>query len=169
MEIFFIGLIVVALMVYASTKMKKFTAGAFEPETIDAEDFSLVKPEGFLHVIGVESKFAFYAYSKEFGTSDDSEEVRRAEIFIKVFADKTAKQIYDGIKNVPENILLNEEKSDLIKVKKTINEIEVLEFYKITENENSTKIYELKVSVLKDFEEDYQNRIDEIFESFRVK
>lgn len=169
MEIFFVGLIIVALMVYASTKMKKFTASAFEAETIDAEDFSLVKPEGFLHVISGESKFEFYAYSKEFGKDDATEEMRCAEIFIKVFANQSIKQIRAGIKNAPENILLNEEKSGLIKVEKTISEIEVLEFYKIAETENSTKVYELKISVLKEFVEDYQARIDETFASFSLK
>ena len=167
MEIFFIGIIIVALMVYASTKLKKFTARAFEREEIDAPNFSLIKPEGFLHVLNDESKFAFYAYSKEFGKGE-AEEMRQAEIFIKSYADKSFAEVCDGIKTGAENIVTfsDAEKICLIETEKMVEETDVSEIYKIIE---SGKVYELKISVLTDFKEDYQERIDEILESFRVK
>ena len=41
MEIFIVGVAVVALMVYVSTKIKRSAAAAFEREEIEEEDFSL--------------------------------------------------------------------------------------------------------------------------------
>ncbi len=167
MEILIIGIIIVALMVYASTKMKKFTASAFEPETIETDGFSLVKPEGFLHVVGDESGFAFYAYSKEFGKTD-AEEMRQAEIFISKFSDKTLSEVCDGIKTDAGKIVSFSEAENacLIETEKTVREIEVSEIYKIVE---SAKVYQLKISVLKDFKDDYAERIETILDSFRVK
>ena len=66
-----LGLILVALMVWASTKIKKTAADAFEPEFIETDAYSLQKPEGFLHVIGDETH-EFMAYSKDFGKGDES-------------------------------------------------------------------------------------------------
>lgn len=166
MEIFIIGLIIVALMVYASTKIKRSAASAFEQETIETDEFSLVKPEGFLHVINDESKSGFYAYSKEFG-ADDAEEMRQAEIFIKSYSDKSFEEVCREIKS-SENIVSvsDAEKICSIEIEKTIKETAVSEIYKAVEN---GKVYELKISVLKDFQEDYQERIDNILESFHVK
>lgn len=169
MEILIIGVIIVALMVYASTKIKKFSANAFERETVEMEEFSLVKPEGFLHVIDDESEFAFYAYSKEFGNAD-AEEIRRAEIFIKSFSGKTAKQICKGIKTQAGKIVYEEFSDDgkicLLDVEKTVRKIEVCEFYKLIEK---GKVFQIKIKVLKDFQDEYKERIETIFDSFRVK
>src|SRR5687767_8261126 len=49
MELLIPGLILVALMVYASTRIKRTAAAAFDRETVDTEDFIIQKPEGFLH------------------------------------------------------------------------------------------------------------------------
>ena len=73
MEILIPGLILVALMIYASTKIKKSAAQAFEPELIETDAFILKKPAGFLTVIGGDPKLAFESYSKEFGTGEASE------------------------------------------------------------------------------------------------
>lgn len=173
MEIFIVGVIIVALMVYVSTRIKRSAAGAFEQETIETDEFKFVKSEGFLNPLNDESKFAFYAYSKEFGKEEAEEELRQAEIFIKAFADKTFAEVCTGIKNASENIV-SEELSDAQKIclfesENTVEDIAVSEFYKIAESENTQKIYELKISVLNNFKEDYQERVDEMLESFRVK
>ncbi len=167
MEILIVGIIIVALMVYASTKLKKYTAAQFEREEIDAENFSLVKPEGFLHVLNDESKNDFYAYSKEFGKAE-AEDVRQAEIFIESFSDKTFAEVCDGIKTDAENILSFSEKGKtcLIETEKTVDEVSITEIYKIVEND---KIYQLKIEVLENFRSDYKERIETILGSFRVK
>ena len=84
MEILIPGLILVALMIYASTKIKRTAAQAYELETIETEDFVIQKPAGLLAVIGGDPKFAFEAYSKEFGSGSASD-VRKVTANITVF------------------------------------------------------------------------------------
>jgi hypothetical protein len=81
MELLIPGLALVALMVWASTRIKKNAAAAFDAETVETDEFTIRKPEGFLHVLNDESGLAFRSYSKEFGKIGDRE-VRRATIEI---------------------------------------------------------------------------------------
>jgi hypothetical protein len=66
MELLIPGLILVALMVYASTRIKRSAAEAFEPETVETDDFVIQKPEGFLHNLNAGRDVLFEAYSKDF-------------------------------------------------------------------------------------------------------
>ena len=71
MELLIPGLILVALMVYASTRIKKTAAAAFDPETIETGEFVIQKPEGFLHNLNGDPKYIFEAYSKEYSKTND--------------------------------------------------------------------------------------------------
>ena len=82
MELLIPGLILVALMAWASTRIKRNAAAAYDPETIVTDEFSIRKPEGFLHVLNDDSGMAFRSYSKEFGKIGDKE-VRRATLEIE--------------------------------------------------------------------------------------
>jgi hypothetical protein len=77
MEIFIIGLILVALMVWASTKIKRSAAQAFDAEEVHGDGFMLNKPEGFLNRVYEKNDMLFDAYSKDFGTEAD-ENIRAA-------------------------------------------------------------------------------------------
>lgn len=66
MELLIPGLVLVALMVYASTRIKRSAARAFEAEHVERPDFVIEKPEGFLHKVNTSDK-DFEAYSKEYG------------------------------------------------------------------------------------------------------
>src|SRR3954462_6162642 len=68
MELLIPGLILVALMVWASTKIKRKAADAFSAEHIEGDGFTLEKPDGFLSKSYVEGAHLFDAYSKEYGT-----------------------------------------------------------------------------------------------------
>ena len=59
MEILIIGGVVVLIMVFISTQIKKRAALAFEPETIDTEEFRLLKPNGFLYPLREDSVYLF--------------------------------------------------------------------------------------------------------------
>ena len=73
MEILIPGLILVALMVWASTRIKRNAAKAFEAEHIEGVGFELEKPGGFLNRIDARDGYLFDAYSKEFGTGSAAE------------------------------------------------------------------------------------------------
>jgi hypothetical protein len=144
MEIWIIGGAIVALMIYASTKIKKSAASAYERETIETEEFSIVKPEGFINPF--ESDFAFEAYTKEFGAE-------KAEDFRQCRASLTIEN-NSGNEGLTENEII--EKDVSIKV------------YRKIINQNG-KTFDLKISVLQENEADYKDRINEMLESFAIK
>src|SRR5580765_1394277 len=91
MDLLIPGLILVALMVYASTRIKKTAAAAFEAETIETDDFVIQKPDGFLNVINGDPQFAFEAYSKEFG-GPGAENFRQGTAHLKIYEGVSADQ-----------------------------------------------------------------------------
>ena len=105
MEILILGILIVALMVFVSTKIKKNAAQAFEREIIETEEFSLIKPEGLLHPLRDNSEFAFEAYSKEFG-DEDLRNFWRANAELLVHDGKSLKTVCAEIKNFADEIYL---------------------------------------------------------------
>jgi hypothetical protein len=83
MDIFIIGLVVVALMVFVSTKIKKSAARAFESEIIERDEFRIVKPEGLMSPLDENSKYPFEARSREYGEKI-SRNVWQAHAFLTV-------------------------------------------------------------------------------------
>jgi hypothetical protein len=67
MELLIPGLILVAVMVYVSTRIKRSAAAAYEAELIETKFFSIKKPDGFIAVADPRRPLLFEAYSKEFG------------------------------------------------------------------------------------------------------
>lgn len=170
MEILIIGGIIVALMVYASTKIKRNAAQAFEEEPIETESFSLVKPEGFLSPVENEDFLAFYAYSKEFGEEDKAEKLRQGLIKLKVLAGRSLAEICKDIKSGFDNVL-SEEKPDentfLLKGEKNEKDVEKIFYHKIIAKDE--QVFDLEMTVLADYQEKYEERAEKLHESFRVK
>ncbi len=176
MEILIIGGILVALMVVVSTKIKKSASLAFEPETIETENFRLIKPAGFIHPLREDSDYAFEAYSKEFGEKDERN-IWRAQVYItaseglnfnsackeikkrdgKILSEKVIKDTADG------------EKICLIEKEISKDDTKFFEFRKVVESRKKLKTYDLKILVLKSFRSDFVGRIDELMSSFQLK
>jgi len=81
MELLIPGLILVALMVWASTRIKRSAAGAFKAEHVEGDGFALDKPDGFLNKHFDNSEYLFDAYSKDYGTGL-AENVRAATAIV---------------------------------------------------------------------------------------
>src|SRR5262245_39275440 len=79
MEILIIGVLLVALMVYVSTKIKKAAKQAYEQETFENEYFTITKPEGFIIPVKEASEFLFEAYSKDLGEEFTNEEFNQCQ------------------------------------------------------------------------------------------
>ena len=77
MELLIPGLILVALMVWASTKIKRSAARAFDAEHVEGDGFAIDKPAGFLNRYIAHSDLLFDAYSKDYGT-ESAKNVRAA-------------------------------------------------------------------------------------------
>lgn len=171
MEILIIGVILVALMVWASTKIKKTAAAAFEEETVETDEFVLVKPEGFLSPVENDEFLAFYAYSKDFGEEEPAEKSRQSLIKLKVLAGRSLAEIGKDVKNKFDEILSQEkpdENTILLKGARTEKEVEKIFYHKIAGG-GGEKIYDLEMTVLAEYREKYEERAEQLLASFRVK
>ncbi len=169
MEILIIGSIIVALMVYTSTRIKRSAAQAFEEETVETDDFFLVKPEGFLNPIRAESEYAFEAYSKDYG-EDDAEKLRQAHIILEVSGSQKLAEVGETAKESFDKLTSEEKigkKTLLLKGEKAEKSVETEIYHKIIEAEE--KVYDLQVTVLSELREVYEERVNKLIESFRVK
>lgn len=170
MELLIPGLILVALMVYASTRIKKTAAVAFEPEVVETETYSIFKPEGFLHVVA-SSKHAFEAYSKEFGDNDNAR-TRQATIELDVIPDGDLAGECERIKGAADEAEITvanvgEMKICRIERTETANDTASHVVYKIVDAQNA--IYRLRFAVLTEHKDDYVCKIDETLDRFIVK
>lgn len=168
MELLIPGLILVALMVYASTKIKKNAAKAFERESIETKEFSITKPEGFLHPLNNDSVYAFEAYTKEFG-QDHAEQTRQAMADLLIFNNTNLTAQRDEIRRKSTAIILEKSDDDLIvmETERDDSGITLNSFYKLIRRVD--KIYRLRISVLPEYKDAYSDRINEMLDSFEVE
>ena len=92
MEILIPGLILVALMVWLSTRIKRNAAAAYEAERVETDELVLDKPAGFLHVLNDDSGLLFRAYSKDFGLVG-RRDVRQATIEVERHRGRTIEEV----------------------------------------------------------------------------
>ena len=163
MELLIPGLILVAVMVYVSTRIKKRAADAFNAESINADGFSLEKPEGFLHVVGDE-RHEFMAYSKEVG-EDDNSSTRRATIELDVLPEADVASVRKAICEASVNSSARQE--DVLETDEGANETEFRAVYKLAARGSS--VYRLRFAVLAEHFDEFSRRIDDTIESFVTK
>ncbi len=176
MEILFFGVILVALMAFVSTKIKKSAAAALEREIIENKGFMLIKPSGFISPINGNSGFAFEAYTKDFG-KNDADDFRQARADLIIFLDSSFKAAIENAKKDGEKILsenisedaAREQKICLLESEKIEKDVNLKGFYKIVESAKQRKIYQLRILVLDAYQKEFANGIDEMLESFTVE
>ena len=174
MEILIVGLGVVALMVYVSTKIKKSAAAAYEPETIATEEFKIYKPEGFIHPLNDDSGLAFVANSKEWGKNEASK-FRQAKAVVRVISNSDFKIVCENAKKSSGKVKAKQfvksapvgQKIFLLEGETSESGVKIFTFWEIIES--GKKIYELKIAVLEAYAEDFAERINAITASFNVK
>src|SRR5687768_214257 len=96
MELLIPGLILVALMVYVSTRIKKSAARAYEVETVDTPEFHIEKPDGMLNPLNDQSPYAFEAYSRDFGR-DGNGNIRQLAADLCVIENASAAEVIETI------------------------------------------------------------------------
>ncbi|HUR98049.1 MAG TPA: hypothetical protein VMZ26_08305 [Pyrinomonadaceae bacterium] len=167
MELLIPGLLLVALMVWASTKIKKQAADAFEAEFIETEKYSMQKPDGFLHVIG-DPEHELKSYSKDFGKGDNTG-IRQATIEIDLFPGSDLRSVRNAITNDAASSEVTTETATAFELntEETANEIPVKAFYKIVAAEE--QVYRLRFAVLPEYVDEYLGRVEEAFGSFTTK
>lgn len=174
MEIFVIGLGVVALMVYVSTRIKKSAAAAYEPELIETESYKIYKPEGFIHPLNDDSGYSFVANSKEWGKNEASQ-FRQARAVVRVINDSNFKKVCDNAKKSAGIIVSKQfveaapagQKIFLLESETTEADVKIVTFWEIIESRR--RVYELKIAVLEAYAEDFAERVNQMTASFTVK
>jgi hypothetical protein len=174
MEIFIVGLAVVALMVYVSTKIKKSAAAAYEPETIETEEFKVDKPEGFIHPLNDDSGLAFVANSKEWGKNEASK-FRQAKAAVRTISNSDFKTVCENAKKSVGKIVSKKyvenapagQKIFLLEGETFEETVKIITFWKIVENRQ--KIYEMKAAVIEAYADDFANKLKQMVSSFTVK
>lgn len=172
MEILIVGGILVALMVYASTKLKRFTAEAFEAETVETDEFVVDKPDGFLHVIGGDRAYAFEAYSREFG-GPGSEEIRQATAMLRIDTRRTVEHILqdrlgkDASVISDDNEMVNEMRYRVVIADVTKDGSAARVYHKIAES--GGKVYDFEVRALSETTETITRNIETMIDSFAIK
>lgn len=171
MELLIPGLILVALMIYASTKIKKSAAQAYKAEFIDGDGFSITKPEGFIYPLNGDSPFSLEAYTKEFG-NPPNERLRRASVELRVFKGADVKEVVDIVRSsavlvVSERKSLENGSVHVLETEETTDKSDVSAFHKIVDGD--TRVFHLRAWVLREHKDEFSGRIEEMLESFTVK
>lgn len=165
MELLIPGLILVALMAYASTRIKKRAAEAFNEEQVENERYTLTKPDGFLHVLG-DTDHDFMAYSKEFGEHELSQ-LKRATIEIDVINGSNVQSVVNAVRESATDFSMHEDDGTVIKTDEQANETEFRAVYKIIAD--TASVYRLRFAVLSEHFDEYVRRIDDTIDSFTTK
>ncbi len=148
MEILIIGILVVALMAFVSTKIKKSAREAYELEVFENREFTVTKPEGFIIPFNENSPHLFEAYSKDFGDDD-------ARKFNQCWAIVDVKNSF--------------KKDSSTKSKTNENDVLILTFTKTLGDKQANKTYELKISLLDEHKEQYTEKVEAMLNSFALK
>lgn len=169
MELLIPGLILVALMIYASTRIKRTAAKAFEAETIETDEFVIQKPDGFLHNLNAKPGHIFEAYSKDFGK--EHPEVRIGEVSLRKFSGQTLDAVVEDELALGGTIgddfteVLGERSHRILAIRRNDNGIETETSYKLAAAHDS--VYRLEVKALQANAGD--EWVETFIDSFRVK
>lgn len=163
MEILIIGIIIVALMAYVSTRIKRSAAAAFQAETVETDEYSIQKPDGFLSVIGGDPRFAFEAYSKDFGTGQ-AEKLRQVRATLVIDPDQR-----DGDEEIvaTRTEVIDSDVYKLTEAKASLAGTEVVVLRNTVEKNG--RRYLLEVTRLAETSEDVARKTEEFVESLRLK
>ncbi len=172
MEFLIPGLILVALMAYASTRIKRNAARAFEAETVETDGYIVEKPDGFLNVLNGDPKYALEMYSKEFGTGD-ADRLRQATAKLTISEggshDPGIALLPDSGGEVLSDIseVVGDHRYRIIEAQRNENGVDLSVFYKIAEKNG--KVYRLEITVLNETTNDLKRNIETMLDSFELK
>lgn len=168
MELLIPGLILVALMAYVSTRIKKSAARAFEAEHVTGDGFSLEKPDGFLVRTGADDQLLFDAYSKDFG-APPAENVRAATAVVTASSellDKAAKDEARRLSDaqIGERFELGDAHGVIVTGERVADGHEFQVLAKILEQ--SSRTLTLRIEVLKEKAGELAERVEKMLISF---
>lgn len=171
MEILIPGLVLVGFMVWASTRIKRNAARAFDRERIETPDYTLVKPEGFLAPVDPADGTLFSAYSKDFGRGEN-EKFRQATLELRRYDDTAADELIDRITADAAEIaeqqtgIIDGRKCATIVAERAEDGVALESHYRLVSAPDA--VYQLTANILPEHKDDLQQRIDEYLNSFSL-
>ena len=172
MELLIPGLILVALMVYASTRIKKTAALAFEAETIETDEFIIQKPDGFLTVLNGDPQYAFESYSKEYGATG-AENFRKGIANLRIYdtssVSEAAAQLAGSDDEIVRDIseVIGEHRYRMIEIKRIVGGVEFRCFSKLAER--TAQVYEFQITVIAAANDEFMDNVEGMLNSFEIK
>lgn len=165
----------IALLLFVSTKIRNAANAAYEPEKIGRESFQIFKPEGYLNPVEWTETVPFEAYTRELGersmgrlrksaakmTVSDGLNFDNLRKEIKANAEEFVSTVFD--ENAPEG-----QRICLIETKKTDNEITTVFFNKLVESRKLKKTFDLEISILEPYRDEFEERINQMLDSFEL-
>lgn len=169
MELLIPGLALVALMVYASTRLKKATARALEAEEIRTEHFSISKPAGFINVVTPDDGLLLQAYTKEY--AERAPNLRKAEATVRVKAGTSIERELDELKQTSGFVSYKSEgetpdSPSLVRIDKTADGGVIRRSVKLFQD--GDRVYRLQIDVPDGGEEEFTVARRELNESFEL-
>ena len=165
------GLILVALMVWASTRIKRIAAAAFESETIETDDFVIQKPDGFLNNLNGDPKYTFTVYSKEFGAN--ATDIRQGRVQLTITDDLDIQQVIGELSDQGDEIVddvtevVGPTRYRLIEAKRDENGHELFVTYKMAEKDS--RVFTLESIRLAETSDEFTRKIEAFANSFELK
>lgn len=162
-----LGLILVALMAYTSTRIKRSAAAAFDAETIETDEFIIKKPDGFLNVVGGDARYLFEAYSREFGGYKQNLRMATARLTAQAGTVEEIVKDIEGevISDIGE--VIDEKHYRVVEMKRTIDDIERRIFYKLAER--AQQVYRFEVDVLAEADANFVAKSEAMLTGFELK
>lgn len=171
MELLIPGLILVALMAYASTRIKKTAAAAYEAETVETEHFTFEKPEGLLLVLNGDPNLDAEGYSREYGEGEEASQ-RRIRFAVSrtqgAPADAVAKRLTADARVISrETEVVGGTKFIVVEASKSKDGVSSREFHKIGAGGGS--VFDFCVTAVAEPGDDERRKIEQMISSFNLK
>jgi len=169
MEILIVGIIIVAVMAWASTRIKRTAKEAFEAENIETAEFTIHKPDGWLSIVSPKAPYLFEAYSKAFG-KEPNEKVRLGTATVERSTgtiDEAASrfiaegQVADDIREVVADVHYR-----VIELTRG-DEADQIEWLKFDQADGS--VYTLEIKVLSETTDQFRRDIETMIDSFQLR
>ena len=168
MELLIPGLALVALMVWASTRIKRTAADAFDVEVVETAEFTIRKPAGWLSIAA--PTLPFEAYTKDYAPPPN-EEMRLGTATVETSTedlDAVAASLTTGAEVVEE---VREKVGDVHYRVLTLNRLEgereMVELVKLAEQNG--KAYTFRIKALADATPESRRDMDGMLDSFELK
>lgn len=170
MELLIPGLAIVALMVWASTRIKRNAAAAFEAEVVETDDFVIRKPDGFLNNLNGDPANLAELYSKEFGEASINIRAGRVKLTRTqgTNIDRVAAEIKNAAKAVDDiSEMIGGKRYRLIETAGATEGGEAVVTHKLCER-NGT-VYHLEATRLAETSDEFKARLDALVAGFELK